>query len=66
MQRIKDEESAEHYAIRRLQEDLRENPSSRWHKEWIDAYTFFCGCKECLALLKKNDIDMDMLDSIFG
>jgi len=59
------EEKVEHYAIKCLQNFLVKNPSANWAKEWINCFAYQCSCKKCLALLKKNNVDINMLDRIF-
>lgn len=55
-----------HYAIKRLQKLLKENPSADWAKDWIVCFAYQCSCKECSVFLKKNGVDIPMLDKIFG
>ena len=55
-----------HYAIRRLENFLKENPSTDWARDWIDCLSFYCGCPECMKILKSHDVDVQMLDGIFG
>lgn len=66
MKALNKEESMEHYAILRLQRSLTGNPSAQWMIEWIRAFAYFCSCEECLKLLKANDIDVEMIDGVFG
>lgn len=56
----------EHYAMRRLDKVLKENPSATWANEWIDCLAYQCSCKKCIENLKANDVDINMLDRIFG
>lgn len=66
MNALSKEEAMEHYAILRLQKSLMENPSADWMREWIHAFAYNCSCEECLKLLKADDVDVEMIDGVFG
>ena len=54
-----------HFMIRKLEMVLADNPSADWCKDWIDAYAYYCGCIDCMERLRKDNIDLKMLQDIF-